>query len=265
MFNIQQFRKIFYFGVKYAFSLFCLPYLFTVGLLFSKNRTLLNQIYSHFSSFRSPRLIIPKIQLSKIIKIGENKVCIAEPLSVKGNVTLFELLILNLFVKAFNPKTIFELGTFNGRTTLNLAINSCPDARVYTIDLPKDNVISSALPVARGDRKYLNQDVTGVKFLNKKEKSKITQLYGDTATFDFTPHLNTTDMIFIDGSHSFEYVLNDSKIALKLLREGHGLIVWHDYNSFHKGVVKALNKLQLANPEFKMFYLEDTSLVYLIR
>ncbi len=206
---------------------------------------------------------IPEIQLSEITKTENDRVCIAEPVSLKGNITISELLILNLLVKRFNPKTIFELGTFNGRTTLNLAINSSSDVRVYTIDLPKDNVISPALPTTRDDEQYINQHVTGLKFLNQEEKSKITQLYGDSAIFDFTPYFNTIDMVFVDGSHSFEYVMNDSKIALKLLNNGHGLIVWHDYSSSHKEVTKALNKLQLENSEFKMFHIKDTTLVYL--
>ena len=72
-------------------------------------------------------------------------------------------------------------------------------------------------------------------------------------------------MVFVDGVHSFEYVMNDSKIAFKLLRNEKGLIIWHDYNSSHPGVTKALNKLQSENPKFKMFHIASTTLVCLIR
>ena len=37
------------------------------------------------------------------------------------------------------------------------------------------------------------------------------------------------DFIFVDGSHSYDYVLNDSRKALSLLRGGKGIILWHDY------------------------------------
>src|SRR5687768_11016497 len=36
--------------------------------------------------------------------------------------------------KVVEPKTIFEIGTFRGRTTLNFALNSPPDCRIYTLD-----------------------------------------------------------------------------------------------------------------------------------
>jgi len=36
------------------------------------------------------------------------------------------------------------------------------------------------------------------------------------------------DLIFIDGSHYYEYVKSDTQNALGCLTAG-GLVVWHDY------------------------------------
>jgi hypothetical protein len=95
---------------------------------------------------------------------------------------------------------------------------------------------------------------------------KICQLYGDSATFDFTPFFGM-DFIFIDGSHSYEYVLNDSRKAIQLLREGKGVILWHDYaTEWWEGVTKALNDLYLNDSEFKdLKWIAGTSLVYLFK
>ena len=46
------------------------------------------------------------------------------------------MVIANLAEQA-EPPTAFEIGTFDGRTTLNIAANLRPPARVYTLDLPK--------------------------------------------------------------------------------------------------------------------------------
>lgn len=253
-------KKIPSFVIKYIYSLFSSLYLFTVGCLFVKNRILMGQIYDHFDIFK-PKLILPQIHFSEIIKT-KKPIQIIEPVWQRGNITYFELLVINLLVKEFNPKNMLEIGTFNGRTALNLAVNSAPDAKVYTIDLPK--TISPVLRLAADSRQFIDKEIIGERFLNQNT-SKIIQLYGDTATFDFTPYFNTIDMVFIDGAHSFEYVMNDSRIALKLLRQGKGLILWHDYNTSkdHKGAAKALHKIQSENPEFKMFHIKNTSLVFL--
>lgn len=72
------------------------------------------------------------------------------------------------------------------------------------------------------------------------------------------------DFVFIDGSHSYEYVLNDSKQAIKMLRNGKGVILWHDYDEY-AGVTRSLNKLYLENNKFKnLKRIKGTSLVCLI-
>ncbi len=72
------------------------------------------------------------------------------------------------------------------------------------------------------------------------------------------------EFIFIDGSHSYEYLLNDSKQVLKLLRNGKGVMLWHDYDVW-EGVTRALNKLYLQDRQFKgLKHIEGTSMVCLI-
>jgi hypothetical protein len=58
------------------------------------------------------------------------------------------------------------------------------------------------------------------------------------------------DFVFIDASHTFEYVINDSLVALKLLRESGGTIVWHDYGRWD-GVTAALHELRSREPAFR--------------
>ena len=173
-----------------------------------------------------------------------------------------------MLTQTFAPRAILEIGTFDGRTTLNLALNSPSDTRIYTIDLPKDETSSALLKVARSDQNLIKKNVTGSRFLNSKDESakkKIVQLFGDTATFDFSPYDGSIDMIFIDGAHTYEYVMNDSTIAFKLLRNGKGLILWHDYDPLHEGSIRAIEELQTAHPDWDMSHIEETNLAVLIK
>jgi predicted O-methyltransferase YrrM len=247
-------------------------YLFTFGFLIRKNRELFYNICNHFGFIVNKLIetIIPEIPLAEIL--GSNHtVSIAESNWIQGNATTYELITFASFVKKYNPKTIFEMGTFDGRTTLNLALNSSPETKIYTIDLQKNEPTFTELPVLRTDQGLINTNVTGSRFQNSDEsllpaKKKITQLYGDTATFNFSPYFSSIDLIFVDAAHTYEYVVNDTEIALKLLRNGRGIILWHDYDfSPKKGVVKALNELQEKHPDWKIYHIKDTNTACLIK
>jgi predicted O-methyltransferase YrrM len=182
-----------------------------------------------------------------------------------ANVSILELIVINKLIKHYKPMKLFEIGTFDGRTTLNMACNSSKDAEVYTLDLPKDEMSSTELPADTRDDATFDKIASGSRFLGTDYEKKITQLYGDSASFDFSLYQDTVDFVFIDGSHSYEYVLNDSRQALKLLRKGKGVILWHDYGAFWKGVIRALDELYRTASEFKhLKHIEGTSLVYLL-
>jgi predicted O-methyltransferase YrrM len=74
-----------------------------------------------------------------------------------------------------------------------------------------------------------NHGKIGRLFRKTEVEQKITQLWGDSLTFEFTPYEETMDLVFIDGNRQYEYVNSDSQNARRMLRPG-GLLVWHDYN-----------------------------------
>lgn len=77
----------------------------------------------------------------------------------------------------------------------------------------------------------------------RPEEAKITQVFGDSATFDYGPHLNQTDLVFVDGAHSYDYIRKDTEHAVRLLRHGHGVVAWHDYCTWWPGVIQYLEEL----------------------
>jgi hypothetical protein len=57
-----------------------------------------------------------------------------------------------------------------------------------------------------------------------------------------TGHLEPCDAVFIDGDHSEQAVLHDSRLARRLIRTA-GIIVWHDFTNAAVEVTDALARL----------------------
>ena len=249
-------------ALRYLYSAVCSVYLFSFGVFSAKHRRVLWAICAHFG-YCEVRPIIPTVKVSQVVP-DDASIQMREPIGIDGSVSPLELMVIAKMVRFFNPRTLFEIGTLDGRTTLNLAANCSPNARVYTLDLPKEELKRTKLTLAPGDRGFIEKDRSGSRFQGTDVHPRITQLFGDSATFDFSPFYNSVDFVFIDGSHSYPYVLNDSKVVLRLLRNGKGVILWHDYAGW-EGVTRALNELFSQTKEFQgLRRIEHSSLVYLM-
>ena len=196
----------------------------------------------------------------------ELNIRLLEPAFCDGNTTLFELFAISSLIRLKKPQTVFEIGTFNGRTTLNMAANSDPQTKIYTLDLPSKDMANTKFGLDEIEKKYVNKPASGAKFSGHPEAKKITQLYGDSAKFDFSPFAGGMDFVFVDASHAYDYVVSDSKAAMQMLRNGKGVILWHDYDQIDwwPGVTKALNEFHESSPKFsRLVHLAGTSLVCL--
>lgn len=163
----------------------------------------------------------------------------APPLNGIGNVQPYELIVISTICKYLNPDLVFEFGTFNGLTTLHLAMNSPESAQVVTIDLdPNDG----RRQLINDDTYYISDNSVGAMFEDAPERQKIQQIFGDTTTFDQKAYHGKVDLIFIDAGHEYELVRSDTEKALKMLAPN-GVILWHDYVFSHYGVYTWLNEL----------------------
>jgi predicted O-methyltransferase YrrM len=204
---------------------------------------------------------LPAVSMHQVCRFGM-PIRILEPEAADGNVSLLELIVLNHFVAARAPNVIFELGTFDGRTTINLAANAPDEAIIYTIDLPQSRLDQAQFELDPEDHKYISKEKSGVRFIDTAEATKIIQLIGDTANFDFSKWYGRVDFVFVDASHSAPYVRNDTEVACKLVGGRPGLIVWHDYNGW-PGVTEVLEEYQRSDPRFRnMAYVSGTSVAF---
>ncbi|GIW05813.1 MAG: hypothetical protein KatS3mg060_0618 [Dehalococcoidia bacterium] len=141
-----------------------------------------------------------------------------------------DIVSLCLLTRVLQPKVIFEIGTLQGYTALHFALNAPEDATVYTLDLPRgyDGRVQLATTVV--DDEHIRSSVQTQRYVfdGYPEAAKIHCLFGDSATFDFTPFHGRVDLFFIDGAHSYEYVRSDTLNALKCCRPG-SVIAWHDF------------------------------------
>lgn len=149
---------------------------------------------------------------------------------------LLELVALAYLMQILRPRMIFEIGTFAGRTTRLLALNSPGDCQIFTLDLPPDQV---------------SHDI-GADFRETPEAERITQLQGDTRTFDYSPWHGQCDFVWVDACHDQQFVLQDSKAALSLGTRG-GWIAWHDYRhtAWWSGVTRVVRELANTHPELR--------------
>ncbi len=166
--------------------------------------------------------------------IGEIKIGI-EHCSLKkgGTHNMREIAILASICKVIDPKMIFEFGTFTGSTTRIFALNSRPDAKIITLDLPNGRT---------------EHDV-GKDFRGFPEENKIYLISGDTKSYDFSKWQNQFDLVWIDACHNYDHVVEDTKNAIKIARSG-GYILWHDYrhSAPWSGVTRHLREIKPGLP-----------------
>jgi predicted O-methyltransferase YrrM len=182
------------------------------------------------------------------------------PMNVPGGTSDAEAWVLSTLAKP--ARAIFEFGTCTGKTTYLLARNSPADARVTTITLTPDDVASYTPESGdnrRNTRNALREStLTSFLYQGTAIESKVKQLFGDSKAFDEAPYTGRCDLIFVDGSHAYSYVVSDSRKALRMVKPG-GLILWHDYvGPAEDGVFRGMNELAQTLP---LVHIEGTSFV----
>jgi predicted O-methyltransferase YrrM len=181
--------------------------------------------------------------------------------AVPGGTTDLEAWVLAVLAK--RATRLFEFGTCTGKTAYLWARNAPPEARVTTLTLPPDGVAayahapgddaaSAACAAAESRFARFLYDGTDV-------AHKVEQLFGDSKAFDEAPYVGRCDLVFVDGSHAYSYVVSDTRKALRMVRPG-GVVLWHDYAgpAWAPGVDRALNELAATLP---LTHLAGTKLV----
>lgn len=203
---------------------------------------------------------LPKVAWSDVFQ--RQKVCLIETAKRSGNVTLGELAILAQAAAAITDGSeVIEIGTFDGRTAVNLALNAPASSAIFTLDLPPHQ--PTQLQLDPGERRYVDKPLPGTRFARGRWSfpgltGRITQLLGDSATFDWSNHYGKAGLVFVDGSHAYDYVRLDSATAMRLAASD-GVVLWHDYGVWD-GVTRGLEELERTD-NLGLRHIRGTSLV----
>jgi Methyltransferase domain len=208
------------------------------------------------------RDVIPTVNLNKVFpaELERGSIRLENFLGHWGNVSIEELCKICLIVKWLRPKRILEIGTYNGMTTLQMALNAPKDCKTYTLDLNPEQ--ASNVGLSRIDElvatrfKERFQTTTGCYFANRKDVN-IVQLWGDSGAFDYSSIDTPIDLIFIDAAHDYESKKKDCDAAFNILSPT-GVILWHNYSDICcPEVTKCLGELAQQK---KLWHLRNTSL-----
>jgi len=207
--------------------------------------------------------LIPTVNLNQVFPeiIEKDSIYLENFFGHWGCVSIEELCKICLIVKFIKPKRILEIGTYIGLTTLQMALNAPADCLTYTLDIPKENRVKIAPSVidelvAQSFKQEFNT-MTG-SYFKERHDVNIKQLWGDSATFDYSVLDRKADLIFIDAAHDYQSKKIDSENAFKLIADG-GVIIWHNYADVLNAQTTKYLKDISAN--YHLFHLRNTFLV----
>lgn len=201
-----------------------------------------------------PQEIDPVFRMTPVGLSRESEVLLVGDSSELASTSAREAWILSALAKS--AQTIFEFGTYSGRTTYLLARNAPEGARVGSITLGVDDHRDYRADPADPDSARwrdiaLRESVFERFYYSGTEvEPKIEQIFGDSKAFDESPWHGRCDMVFIDGGHAYSYVKSDTEKAFKMVRPG-GLILWHDFSPACPGVWRYLSELAEAGRPVK--------------
>ncbi|HEV2819689.1 MAG TPA: class I SAM-dependent methyltransferase [Solirubrobacteraceae bacterium] len=189
-----------------------------------------------------------------VVNIEKREIPCVQEAVVEGYIDDHQRLMLAALARGLHCRSFFEIGTNRGRTAWTVARNN-PQLQVYTLDVPAQAEISSmALGLDTDDlNAFRPGEVCGEAFRGTPEAERITQLLGDSATFDFSAHVGGVDFVYVDGAHTYDYVRTDTHNALQMLSPT-GTIAWDDYGS-NPDVYSLVNELapSLDRPVYHVF------------
>lgn len=202
-------------------------------------------------------------KMDMIKTIGDIKKVIPEYESIviekddyAGLMQLHEVDTLVSLGKAINAKRIFEFGTNLGHTTRILSQNF---DEVWTLDFYAE--MGSYISPQQGGELNRLKDVGMMSRL-----PNVHQMYGDTLSKETRLLLmnmrRSFDLVFVDAGHSLLNVLNDSLLALAMVKRG-GLIVWHDFKNQDIGQ-EVIEAVECINEIKTCWHIEGTWLGFCI-
>jgi predicted O-methyltransferase YrrM len=135
-----------------------------------------------------------------------------------------DIVMLKALAKRAGDCSYMEIGSFRGESITAVA------------DVAKD---CTSLTLSVDEMRAFNFDENHIKASGVyiKDRKNITSHYHNSLTFDFSKLNKKFDLIFVDGDHTHDAVVSDTRNVFKLLKDEISIIVWHDY-AYYPGAVR---------------------------
>ncbi len=214
--------------------------------LWMQRRPALRRRYLEY--LRVARYPLPDIGLDQLVpsNLEEDQAVVLKSLAARpGNTSVGELFALALLAAVIKPHRALEIGTYDGRSGRAIALQLPPGGRLYTLNLPPDHLEKHPTQRSSVDAQLSERVTSGYRYHGTEEEARIIQWLGDSRDFDFVVEA-PYQYIFIDGGHSYEVVMSDSRRALECIDRENGIILWHDATRF--GVRRCLTALRRELP-----------------
>jgi hypothetical protein len=135
---------------------------------------------------------------------------------LEGTSLVTDLVLLKQFARTYPKCNYLEIGSWRGESIKNVSEIA-------------DRCTSLTLSPSEMKQMNLGQKFIDVHGAFSKNTGNITEILHNSATYDFSKFKEKFDLIFVDGDHSYEGVLIDTKNIFNLRKDASSVIVWHDY------------------------------------
>lgn len=135
---------------------------------------------------------------------------------LEGTSLITDIMLLKKLAKKYENCAYLEIGSWRGESITNVAESS---GNCTCLTLSKNE-----MKIMGFSEKFIL-----VHGIFSKDAKNIDTIAHDSQTFDFSRMEKKFDLIFVDGAHSYEAVLNDTKNVFKLRKDSSSIVVWHDY------------------------------------
>lgn len=213
--------------VEYQILLWLVTLWHVVRVPFFPDRTRRKRLHLAYMCLNNP---LPVVTLETIIgqSLDDTETITLKAIEHRhANCSIFELVVLGAISRMLKPKRCFEIGTYDGRSSIAIAANVPDECKVYTLNLEPDYLENHPEFASVFDVQLSAEVQSGERWKGIAEERKIYQLFGNSIEFDFSPYF-PSQFVFIDGAHDKHTVLSDSRNALKMVDRAFGAIVWHD-------------------------------------
>jgi hypothetical protein len=172
------------------------------------------------SQFRNSLILDYKIDQLPTIDLLELFSSFEEELTtysfLEGTSLITDIMLLKKLARSYSACNYLEIGSWRGESIKNI---SQVAAHCTSITLSPEEMKTI----------NINKEFIDVHGVFSKNTKNITEILHNSHTFDFNTLERKFDLIFIDGDHSYEGVLSDTRKTFNLRKDDSSVIVWHDY------------------------------------